>query len=69
MPLFEFGLVFGLQYAASSVGPGTIIAFNSLRCMFNSGVASLWQFAAGIWLLIKYNGQDAEARAGLDTAY
>jgi len=69
VPLTEVGIVFGMQYISSSIGPGTTKAVNSIRCMFNSGVSSLWQFGAGSWLLIKYAGYDADLRTYLDEGY
>jgi hypothetical protein len=48
-PILEFGLVFGLQYAATQVGDGAVKAMNSARCMFNSVITTTWAYGAGIW--------------------
>jgi len=44
IPVLETPIVFGAQYLANeaNLGPGTVKAFNSLRCMLNSGVAGQW---------------------------
>lgn len=42
---------------------------NSLRCMLNSGVSSLWALGAGSWLLLKYAGLEGDLRPTLDDGY
>jgi len=65
----ETGIVFGFQYISSSIGPGTTKAMNAIRCMFNSGVSSLWALGAGGWLLLKYSGLEADLKPQLDEGY
>lgn len=42
---------------------------NSLRCMLNSGVSSLWALGAGSWLLLKYSGLEGDLKPTLDEGY
>lgn len=42
---------------------------NAIRCMFNSGVSSLWALGAGAWLFLKYSGLEGDLRPTLDDGY
>lgn len=42
---------------------------NAIRCMFNSGVSSLWALGAGGWLLLKYSGLEGDLKGYLDQGY
>lgn len=42
---------------------------NSLRCMMNSGVSSLWALGAGSWLMLKYSGLEGDLLPLLDDGY
>lgn len=58
-----------MQYIASSLEPGSAKAMNAIRCMFNSGAASLWYIGAGGWLFIKYIGYSNDLVEYLDEGY
>lgn len=42
---------------------------NALRCMLNSSVSGLWQFGAGIWLIMKYFGWHTGVVQYMDQGY
>lgn len=49
VPMAEVLIVFGVQYVASTLGPGTMKAINALRCMLNNFGTNTWSFMAGTW--------------------